>query len=116
MKGEQRQFSLVPGRDVPRRLSRRRLAAERRDVTKGAPDGAQVLDELVVDEQGLTVEALDQLTQPVDFHLVYGDWVVVALAVEEAVCDLRALAGRDQRRNGLDAALADGGKQLILHG
>ena len=71
MKGEQRQLPRVPGLDQPRRLARRRQAAERRHLPEGAPDGAQILDELVGDQQRLAVEALDQLAQPVDLDRVH---------------------------------------------
>ena len=64
---------------------------------------------------GSPSRALDQLAQPIDFHRVHGDWIVVACVVEEAVGELRALAGRDQRRGGLDRAPFDRGEQLPLH-
>ena len=71
MKGEQRQRR---PRSTPRPAAspraRRRRPAERRHRPEGAPDGAQILDELVGDQQRLAVEALDQLAQPVDLQAV----------------------------------------------
>ena len=74
----------------------------------------KILDELVGDQQRLAVEALDQLAQPVDLQAVDGHRIVGAVVVEEAVRQLRQLAGRDQRRGGLDRALFDRGEQLPL--
>src|SRR6516165_3082058 len=95
VKGEQRQRPCIPGRDMPRRLGGARRPAERWHLPEDAPDGPQILDELVGDEQRLAVEALDQLLQPLDLQVVDEDRIVVALAIEEAVGDLRQLAGRD---------------------
>src|SRR5262249_38668843 len=115
MKGEQRQLSLIPGRDEGRRLARRRQPAERRYLAEGTPDSAQILDELVGNEERLAVEALDQLTQPVDFQAMDEHRIVSAFVIEEAVRKLRQLAGCDQRRGGFDRALTEGSKQLQRH-
>ena len=85
MKGEQRQRPRIPGRDQLRSLARRRWAAERRHRSEGTPDGAQILDELVGDEERLPVEALDQLAQPVDLQAVDEHRIVGARVIEEAV-------------------------------
>ena len=85
-------------------------AAERRHLPEGAPDVAQILDELVGDQQRLAVEALDQLAQPVDLEAVDEHRIVGALVIEEAVRHLRQLAGRDQRRGRLDRAPFDRGE------
>src|SRR5262249_31071492 len=94
MKGEQRQLPRIPGSDEPRSLARAHLPAKRRHRSEGALDGAQNLDKLVSDQERLAVEALDQLAQPVDLEAVDVDRILVALTVDEAVRDLRALAGR----------------------
>ena len=71
MKGEQRQLPSFQSATSCAACARRRRPAERRHLPEGAPDGAQVLDELVGDEQRLAVEAFDQLAQPVDLQRLW---------------------------------------------
>src|SRR5262245_55046555 len=104
MQGEQWQRPRVPLCNQARGLARWRQAAKCRYLPEGAPDGVQVLNELVGDEQRLAVQAFDQLAQPVDLQAVDHNrrafcWIVSGLVVEEAVGQLRQLAGRDQLRS-----------------
>ena len=79
MKGEQRQL-------CPRFHASTSRAASSADVpppsagylAESPPDGTQILDELVGDQQRLAVEALDQLAQPVDFQGVDADRILGA--------------------------------------
>src|SRR5262245_32375351 len=96
MQGEHWQRPRIPCLDQLPRLSGRRRAAQGRYFSEGAPDGAQVFDELVGDEQRLAVQALDQLAQPVDFLAVDEHRIVGARVVEKAVSELRQLPRRDQ--------------------
>src|SRR5215472_423991 len=81
VKGEQRQRSLIPGRDMLRRLCRAGRAAEHWHLSQRASDGSQILDELVGDEEWFAVEAFDQLAQPFDLQVVYKDRIVIARVV-----------------------------------
>jgi hypothetical protein len=104
VKGKERQRSLIPGSDQPRRLACASRAAKRWHVPEGAPYGAQILNELVGDEERLAGQAFDQLAQPVDLPAVDEHRIVGAFVVEEAVGELRQLAGCDKRRGGFDRA------------
>jgi hypothetical protein len=97
VKGEQRQRACIPGGDQPRSFARRRQAAECRHLAESAPYSAQILNELVGDKQRLAVQALDQVSQPVDLQAVDEHRIVGAFIVKEAVRELRQLAGCDQR-------------------
>ena len=90
-------------------------AAERRHRAQRAPDGSQILDKLVGDEERLAVEAFDQLAQPVDLVAVNRNRIVGASVIKKAVGKLRQFASRDQRRGGLDRAPRDHGEQLPRH-
>jgi len=81
MESQKGEFAGVPGVDQARRLARRRQAAERRHLPEGPPDRAQILNELVGDQQWLAVQALDQLAQPVNFDSVHLDRVVAVFVM-----------------------------------